>query len=581
VKKLLLYLLIVVGTVLSASSLYYCGSELELSRSQFVGVLSLVYFAAYLLMQVHFVWYLYCRFKKRAETEAQPGLTVDVFVTAFDEPAWIVERAIKTAKNISYPHKTYLLDDSPGRNFEKLAYRHQVEYLTRKGNTDFKAGNINAALEKTNGDFIAIFDIDHVPQPDFLERTLGHFKDPKVGFVQAMLTYSNAGDGLIAQAAIQTSSEYFNLTACGKDAVGATSHHGSNAVIRRCSLKSIGGYQPGLAEDLETSIRLHAKGWKSAYVCEPLAPGLAPASFNGFCKQQLKWSHGVFEAAVRSFLTGAFFRLTWHQRLAYSVRFSYYLVGISVFLGLAATIFNLFAPSAAIYEGFMARILPLTFVIMAIRYLMLRTLATDPIARKGPLFKGASLVISIWPIYLLSAICTMVCISIPFMSTPKQVEQDRVALWTVLSQLTVIAFLFAGLLYKAAHWAAAPAPLTASAAVLLIAQHWILFVPIRQVLKNKFKKPRLRVFNGQQSQAENVVKPKHKIGKAARIQRFPPDGKDSGDQISTRNQKGCRMTRICQAYATVKCKIMLVSVQEVLRRNNIVSTQRYCKVSFD
>jgi len=503
------------GTVLSASSLYYCGSAMRLASSQIIGGLLFGYFAAYLFMQVYFVWYLYCRFEKRVETKAPPDLTVDVFMTAFDEPAWIVVKAIQAARQIPYPHKTYLLDDSPGKNFEHLADQFQVEYLSRNGNKDFKAGNINAALEKTNGDFIAIFDIDHTPQSDFLERTLGHFKDPQVGFVQAMQTYNNGGDGLIAQAAVQTSIEYFNISACGKDAIEAMSHHGSNAVIRRSALKSIGGYQIGLAEDLETSIRLHAKGWKSVYVCEPLAPGLAPANFSAFCKQQLKWSRGVFESALRSFFTGTFFRLTWHQRLAYCVRFSYYLIGVSVALGLATTVFYLFAPSAEIYEGFMARMLPLASVIMAIRCLMLRTKGTDPIARKGIHYKGTSLVISIWPIYLLSAICTLFRISVPFMSTPKGGGQDRVALWTVLPQLTMVALLFAGLLYKAVHWDAAPAPLTATAALLFLMQQWILIVPVSQILKNKLKKTQRKTFSGRQRKVEATVQAPRKIGKAA------------------------------------------------------------------
>jgi cellulose synthase/poly-beta-1,6-N-acetylglucosamine synthase-like glycosyltransferase len=487
---------------------------MRLASSQIIGGLLYGYFAAYLFMQVYFVWYLYCRFEKRAETKAPPDLTVDVFMTAFDEPAWIVEKAIQAARQIPYPHKTYLLDDSPGKNFEHLADQFQVEYLSRNGNKDFKAGNLNAALEKTNGDFIAIFDIDHTPQPDFLERTLDHFKDPQVGFVQAMQTYNNGSDGLIAQAAVQTSCEYFNITACGKDAVGAMSHHGSNAVIRRSALKSIGGYQSGLAEDLETSIRLHAKGWKSVYVCEPLAPGLAPANFSAFCKQQLKWSRGVFESALRSFFTGTFFRLTWHQRLAYCVRFSYYLMGVSVALGLTTTVFYLFAPSAEIYEGFMERMLPLALVIMGIRCLMLRTKGTDPIARKGIHYKGTSLVISIWPIYLLSAICTLFRISVPFMSTPKGAGQDRVALWTVLPQFTMVALLFAGLLYKATHWGTSPAPLTSVAALLLIMQHWILFVPVSQVLKKNFKRMQRKTFSGPQSQSEAAVIPKRDIGKA-------------------------------------------------------------------
>jgi hypothetical protein len=159
--------------------------------------------------------------------------------------------------------------------------------------------------------------------------------------------------------------------------------------------------------------------------------------------------------------------------------------------------------------------LPLAFVIMAIRCLMLRTCGTDPIARKGVHYKGTSLVISIWPIYLLSAICTLFRISVPFMSTPKGGGQDRVALWTVLPQLTMVALLFAGLLYKAVHWEASPAPLTATAGLLFLMQQWILIVPIGQLLKKKFKKTQFRALTGRQRKAEATVKPKRELGKAA------------------------------------------------------------------
>jgi cellulose synthase/poly-beta-1,6-N-acetylglucosamine synthase-like glycosyltransferase len=293
----------------------------------------LIYFVTYLTSQVYFVWYLYCRFKKPNPNETMSlDYTVDIFLPAYKEPIWIVERALKATKKITYPHKTYLLDDSQDGRYDALGKQLKIDCLTRHGNRNRKAGNINAALEKTFGDFIAIFDIDHAPFPDFLDRTLSYFKDPQVGVVQVMQTFCNAKDGLIAEASVQTALEYFNITGVCKNNVGAMSHHGSNAVIRRMALESIGGYQSGLAEDLETSLDLHAKGWKSKYVCEPLAPGFAPADFRAFCTQQLKWSKGVFVAAQRSFFDGTFFRLTWHQRLAYSIRYSYYLVGLSTLI---------------------------------------------------------------------------------------------------------------------------------------------------------------------------------------------------------------------------------------------------------
>jgi cellulose synthase/poly-beta-1,6-N-acetylglucosamine synthase-like glycosyltransferase len=228
-----------------------------------------------------------------------------------------------------------------------------------------------------------------------------------------------------------------------KDQVGACSHHGTNAVIRRKALESIGGYCPGLAEDLETSIAIHSKGWKSAYVCEPLAPGLTPSSFQAFCKQQLKWSRGVFEAAWKSFWGKSFFKLTWHQKFFYGLRFFYYTVGFSSFLGMNLTLFYLIRPDVDVFEAFLARLLPLTVITLLIRYFMLRECGTEPVARKGLHLKGASLILSIWPIYLLSLICTITRIPIPFMSTPKE-SGSSIDFRTIVPQMIMVWALVAG-----------------------------------------------------------------------------------------------------------------------------------------
>ena len=484
-KKPILYLLIASGVWTSLSALIYSFKLQITSWMVLLWLIMLIYFMIYLTSQVYFVWYLYCRFKKPMPNETiRSDFSVDVFFPAYNEPMWVVERALKAAKKITYPHKTYLLDDSPDDRYEQLAKRLNTEYLTRNGNLERKAGNINAALGKTSGDLIAIFDIDHAPLPDFLDRSLGFFEDPQIGIVQVMQTFCNAKDGLIAEASVQTSLEYFNITAVCKDNVGAMSHHGSNAVIRRKALESIGGYQPGLAEDLETSLDLHAKWWKSKYVCEPLAPGLAPADFRAFCKQQLKWSRGVFEAALRSFLDGTFLRLTWHQRLAYSVRYSYYLVGLSALLGMTLTLYYLIQPSADVYEGFMARFLPFMAIAMGIRWYMMRIWGTEPMAKKGFYYKGTSLVFSTWPVYLVSLIFTITRIKIPFMSTPKEMSDD-IELWTVIPQTIMIIALSLGILWKMLHWHESPAPLTVILALMLIGQHWILVAPIRQVLRKR------------------------------------------------------------------------------------------------
>ena len=481
-KKLITYILVAVAAALSVNLIVYSAKQCIVFRLPFAASLLTAWFLLFVIPQLFFVWYLYCRFQKREIPKAKPGLLVDVFVTAFNEPMWMVQRAVNASMHITYPHRTYLLDDSHDSAYEGLAKNLGSAYLKRNGNRDYKAGNINAALERTSGDFIAVFDIDHAPRPEFLDRTLGFFDDSLVGFVQVMETFCNSKENLMAQASTQTAMEYFNISLVCKDRIDAGSMHGTNAVIRRKALESIGGYQPGLAEDLETSLSLHGHGWKSTYVCEPLAPGLSPATFNAFCKQQLKWSRGVFEAAWRSLYNGAFFRLTRSQQLAYCVRFSYYIVGLSVLLGMVLTFFHLTVLEAGFYECLLARLLPLTAATMMIRWFMLRAWATEPDAKRGIQPKGTSLVFSTWPIYLLSLVCTIARIPIPFMSTPKD-SGSEINRWTILPQIFMIVAMIAGIIWKIVHWQKSPAPFTLLTALLLVGQQWILFVLVWQSLR--------------------------------------------------------------------------------------------------
>jgi len=483
-RALVLDCLIALGTVLAISLLYYCLGSLRASDWPWPVIVVCALLTACGLGHYTLVWYLYRRFGHATVPVASPGSSVDVYVTACDEPCALIERTLRAAKAITYPHRTYLLDDSRGSRYRDLAAELGCEYLHRGDNHDRKAGNINHALEHTSGELLAVFDADHVPAPDFLDRALGFFETRDVGFVQVMQTFSNADESLVARAASETAMEYFNVTSVCKANVGAASKHGTNCVIRRTALESISGYRPGLAEDLETSIELHAVGWKSAYVCEALAPGLAPATFDAFCKQQLKWSRGVFEAALGSLRSRDYWLLKRIQRLSYAVRFSYYLVGLFVGLGMLSTAAALCGLGTTYYEGFLARLLPLAAVAILIRALMLRWKATQAEARRGLHFRGASLVVSAWPVYVASLVSTLLRIRIPFVSTPKTGAGGlRPAL--VVPQLVVAVVLVAALVWRLAHGGVASAPCTITTACLLLAQHWVLAVVIANELRGR------------------------------------------------------------------------------------------------
>ncbi|HSK67619.1 MAG TPA: cellulose synthase catalytic subunit [Anaerolineales bacterium] len=376
-----------------------------------------------------------------------PRLSVDVFVTACGETYPLIQRSLAAACQMRGPHHTWLLDDGSDPELARLAGQLGAGYLSRTDHSYAKAGNLNHALALTNGDIIVIFDVDHAPEPDFLQRSLVYFADPKIGFVQVMLTFNNGSQSWVAKAAMETSLDFYNPTSLGAYGIGGATLMGSNALIRRTALDSIGGYQPGLAEDLATSIALHAAGWESAYVAEPLAPGLAPPSFEAWFVQQLKWARGVFELLITAY-PRLFGQLTWGQRLSYAVRMTKYWIGPVIGLHLFATIAVLISASALdrmTFHQYLIHLAPVAFLDLLIRHLSLlywRHSSTP----KTSLLHAVVLVYATWPVYMLAWLMALIRLPLAFRPTPKSLTGGLNPLW-LLPQALVIFFLVLGGLY--------------------------------------------------------------------------------------------------------------------------------------
>ena len=97
-----------------------------------------------------------------------PGRAVDVYVCTYGEPVEVVAATLAGCRALTYPHTTYLLDDGRRKEMRELAETAGARYLTRADNAHAKAGNINAALPRTEGDLVLMLDADHVPMPDTL-----------------------------------------------------------------------------------------------------------------------------------------------------------------------------------------------------------------------------------------------------------------------------------------------------------------------------------------------------------------------------------------------------------------------------
>ncbi len=377
-----------------------------------------------------------------APPELVARLDVDVFVTACQEPADLVREALTSAMALHGAKQVWLLDDGDDPALAELAHQLGSGYLARAQHRDAKAGNINAALPQTKGDIIAIFDIDHAPKPDFLEKSLGYFNDPQMGFVQVMLTFRNIDESWVARSATESSLEFYNPTYLGADRMGGATLMGSNALIRRAALTSIGGYQAGLAEDLATSLALHAAGWHSAYVAEPLAPGLSPSSLAAWSVQQLKWARGVFEMLLTG-LPQVFLRLTAGQRVSYLVRMTKYWIGPAVFVHLFATIAVLFwgdAQTRTAFRAYLWHLAPLVVADTAIHAYALSRYRHAEVPRTS-LLGAVVLVYASWPVYLLAWSLAVLRLPVRFRPTPKGGATQLNVLWLMPQLITLVLLL--------------------------------------------------------------------------------------------------------------------------------------------
>ncbi|NKX52532.1 glycosyltransferase, partial [Arthrobacter deserti] len=176
--------------------------------------------------------------ERKAPPPPPEGATVDVLVTTYNEPADLVMATALAARDIRYPHTTWILDDGARPELRELAGRHGLGYLTRSADwadrpRHAKAGNLNNALMMTHGEFLLILDADQVPAPDIHDKTLGYFTDPRVALVQTPQYFGNVpeDDPLGSQAPL-----FYGPIQQGKDGWNAAFFCGSNAILRREAL---------------------------------------------------------------------------------------------------------------------------------------------------------------------------------------------------------------------------------------------------------------------------------------------------------------------------------------------------------
>lgn len=297
--------------------------------------------------------------RQPAKLPADPALwpSVDIYIPTYNEPLDVVKPTVHAALAMDWPREklnVYLLDDGRRPEFHQFAVRAGAQYMIRPDNNHAKAGNLNHALARTDGEFVAIFDCDHIPTRSFLQVNMGWFlRDPKLALMQTPHHFFSPDPferNLGNFRRVPNENElFYGLVQDGNDLWNATFFCGSCAVLRRGPLEEIGGIAvETVTEDAHTALRMHRLGYNSAYLKIPQAAGLATESFSAHVGQRIRWARGMVQIfRLDNPLLGKGLSLA--QRLCYGNAMLHFLAGIPRLIFLSAPLAFLLLHAYIIY----------------------------------------------------------------------------------------------------------------------------------------------------------------------------------------------------------------------------------------
>lgn len=418
----LLLLIGIFGGVLSTLSLFdWWFRTLHVTHRIYFYILSLFIWTG--IFRILLNWYQLARIKFTPHVEnGDYHPTVAVFTTAAPgEPLSMFEPTFKALKALTYPCNVYFLDGTGDPTFKALAMEFGFNHMDFSEVPGAKAGKINEALALTDEEIVLILDPDHLVFPDFIQEVIGFFKDPHIGFVQVSQGYYNQYRSPIAQAAAEQTYLFYGPTQLYYGSNKQSAAIGANCIFRRSALDSIGGHAQGLAEDLLTALRLHAKGWKSIYHPAIINRGLVPEDFDAFSKQQLKWSRGLFEVLFDEY-PKVFRSLSLSAKLRYYSVGTFYLVGVRTLFFLLVPVFYFLFGWSAInmsFTDFIVHAIPFAFFSLLI-YLLSQRYLVDFKTERGFYWRGMMLKFASWPIFTYAFFLTLMNKKIPYLPTAKK-----------------------------------------------------------------------------------------------------------------------------------------------------------------
>jgi cellulose synthase/poly-beta-1,6-N-acetylglucosamine synthase-like glycosyltransferase len=263
----------------------------------------------------------YARNRKKVATtpeipfDPENALKVTIQLPMYNE-MYVAERIIETCAAFDYPRDKFdiqVLDDSTDETKDLIAKKVaeiaatgvQIEHIHRVDRTGYKAGALDAAMDKVKGDFIAIFDADFVPEPDWLKRVMPNFDSDDIGVVQTRWGHLNKKYSLLTELQAFGLNGHFAAEQGGRNASGHfINFNGTGGVWRKKCIESAGGWEHDtLTEDLDLSYRAQLRGWKFKYMENIVAPAELPITMSALKAQQHRWMKGGAECFVKMWKT--------------------------------------------------------------------------------------------------------------------------------------------------------------------------------------------------------------------------------------------------------------------------------------
>ena len=362
-------------------------SPLDITYGLVLGayVVALCYVTVYCLLQLHL---LLAYLRRRAQTPAPQPTQIDagnwprvtVQLPLYNE-LYVAARIIDTVCQFDYPRdrlQIQVLDDSTDETVGIVAERvshyasrgFAIQHVRRSNRHGFKAGALADAMPDVTGEFIAIFDADFVPRPDYLQVSIPYFEDARAGVVQSRWAHLNENFSLITRLQALQLNVHFTVEQAGRRAAGLFAQfNGTAGTWRKACIEAAGGWKADtLTEDLDLSIRAQLAGYTIRYLEHNLAPAELPVEMNAFKSQQHRWMKGGAETARK--LLPQLWRtasLSWSERLhmtshllASSIFVFVFLLGIlSLPTALAVAHFGL---PAWVFTGFLVATLAVAAV---------------------------------------------------------------------------------------------------------------------------------------------------------------------------------------------------------------------------